>query len=109
MVLKWDCMPKQEQMEGVLCAKDEFKFSPKHEVVLSESMCALPVYTVLKKDVFNWDDFDLRFLKEFQMGPPLKTVFVKSTDEVVRDIVLERFTWPLFRECEGVSEKSAWS
>ena len=43
------------------------------------------------------------------MGPPLKTVFVKSTDEVVRDIVLERFTWLLFRECEGVSEKSAWS
>lgn len=65
--------------------------------------------TVLKKDVFNWDDSDLRFLKEFQMGPPLKTVFVKSTDEVVRDIVLERFTWLLFRKCEGVSEKSAWS
>lgn len=42
------------------------------------------------------------------MGPPLKTVFVKSTDEVVRDIVLERFTWLLFRKCEGVSEQSAW-
>ena len=79
-------------MAGVLCTKDEFKFLTKHEVVLSESVCALPVYTVLKRDVFNWDDSDLRFFKEFQIGPPLKSVFIKSTDEVVRDIVLERFT-----------------
>ena len=107
-MLNWDCMPKQEQMEGVLCAKDEVKLSPKHEGVLSESMCALPVYTVLKKDVFIWDDSDLRFLKEFQMGPPLKTVFGKSTEEEDRDLVMERFTWLLFRDCEGVSEKSAW-
>lgn len=100
-------MPKQERMAGVLCTKDEFKFLTKHEVVLSESVCALPVYTVLKRDVFNWDDSDLRFFKEFQIGPPLKSVFIKSTDEVVRDIVLERFTWPLFRECIGAA-KAEW-
>lgn len=98
--------PKWGQLVGVLCRTNEINISNRC-AKLSETIYSLPSYTISSKDIYNWDDHDLRFLKTLQMGEPSGYVSVGNTDEVIRALILERTTWPLFRECIGAT-KAEW-
>ncbi|OUO34524.1 hypothetical protein B5F88_15765 [Flavonifractor sp. An306] len=74
---------------------------------LSETIYYLPVYTVSYGDIYNWDDRNLRFLKTLQVGEPSGYVSIGNTHEVIRTLILERTTWPLFKECIGAT-KAEW-
>lgn len=98
--------PKSGQLTGVLCCADEFKISDRF-AKLSETVYSLPIHTISLNDVFNWDDRNLRFLKELQMGTPSGHISIGNTDEIIRTLILERTTWPLFKECIGAT-KAEW-
>lgn len=98
--------PKWGQLTGVLCHADEFKISDRF-AKLSETVYSLPIYTISLNDIFNWDDRNLRFLKELQMGTPSGHISIGNTDEIIRTLILARTTWPLFKECIGAT-KAEW-
>lgn len=98
--------PKWGQLIGVLCRSNEFKISDRY-AKLSETIYSLPSYTISLEDIYNWDDRNLRFLKTFQMGKPSEHVSIGNTDEIIRALILERSTWPLFKECIGAT-KAEW-
>ena len=98
--------PKWGQFAGVLCRANEFNISDRC-AKLSETVYSLPSYTISSGDIYNWDDRNLRFLKTLQVGEPSGYVSIRNTDEVIRTLILERTTWPLFKECIGAT-KAEW-
>lgn len=98
--------PKWGQFAGVLCRANEFNISDRC-AKLSETVYSLPSYTISSGDIYNWDDRNLRFLKTLQVGEPSGYVSIGNTDEVIRTLILERTTWPLFKECIGAT-KAEW-
>ena len=97
---------KVGQLSGVLCRANEFNIVDRC-AKLSETIYYLPVYTVSYGDIYNWDDRNLRFLKTLQVGEPSGYVSIGNTHEVIRTLILERTTWPLFKECIGAT-KAEW-
>lgn len=95
--------PKWGQFAGVLCRANEFNISDRC-AKLSETVYSLPSYTICSGDIYNWDDRNLRFLKTLQVGEPSGYVSIGNTDEVIRTLILERTTWPLFKECIGATK-----
>ena len=93
--------PKWGQFAGVLCRANEFNISDRC-AKLSETVYSLPSYTISSGDIYNWDDRNLRFLKTLQVGEPSGYVSIGNTDEVIRTLILERTTWPLFKECKEI-------
>ena len=98
--------PKWGQFAGVLCRANEFNISDRC-AKLSETVYSLPSYTISSGDIYNWDDRNLRFLKTLQAGEPSGYVSIGNTNEVIRTLILERTTWPLFKECIGAT-KAEW-
>lgn len=98
--------PKWGQFAGVLCRANEFNISDRC-AKLSETVYSLPSYTISSGDIYNWDDRNLRFLKTLQLVEPSGYVSIGNTDEVIRTLILERTTWPLFKECIGAT-KAEW-
>lgn len=98
--------PKWGQFAGVLCRANEFNILDRC-AKLSETVYSLPSYTISSGDIYNWDDRNLRFLKTLQVGEPSGYVSIGNTDEVIRTLILERTTWPLFKECIGAT-KAEW-
>ena len=84
------------QLTGVLCRSNEFKISNQY-AKLSETIYSLPSYTFSSEDIYNCEDRDLRFLKTLRVGGPSGHVLIGNTDKVIRTLILERFTWPLFK------------
>lgn len=98
--------PQWGQWEGVLCRANEFQIIEK-KVRIEENIYSLPYYSIHTKDIYNWDDKNFRFLKELQMDNPSGFVSVGNSEEIIRALILERSTWPLFKECIGAT-KADW-
>lgn len=97
---------KWGRWEGVLCRANEFQIIEKG-VRIKKDIYSLPCYSIHTNNIFNWDDKNLRFLKEFQIGDPTGFVSIGNSSEIIRTIILERSTWPLFKECIGAT-KAEW-
>lgn len=100
------CKDQQDKWLGVLCHTDEFEFRD-GRVWLLEKVYYLPEYVVSAKNVYMNNDLNLKFLKNLQIGLPLRYYQVKSNDEIIREIILERTTWPSFKEIMGLT-KADW-
>lgn len=98
--------PKWGQLSGVLCRANEFRILDRY-AKLSETVYSLPSYTISSSDIYNWDDRNLRFLKVFQMGTPSGYISIGNADEIIRELILERSTRSLFKECIG-GTKADW-
>lgn len=98
--------PQWGRLEGVLCKSNEFQIDDKR-VKISTDIYSLPQYSIHTKDIYNWDDKNLRFLRDLQIGAPLGYVSLKNSHDVIRSLILERSTWPLFKECVGAT-KADW-
>lgn len=98
--------PNLGQLTGVLCRISEFGIADGHAKLL-ETVCSLPSYTIFSWDTYKWEDGNLRFLRSLRMENPSGYVLVGNMDEAIRTLLLERITWPSFRECIGAT-KAEW-
>lgn len=98
--------PQWGHLAGVLCKANEFQIVNK-TARLKDGVYTLPCYSVLASDVYNWDDKHLRFLRNLKIGDPSGYISLGNTHEIIRDLVLERTSWPLFKECIGAT-KAEW-
>lgn len=94
------------QLSGVLCHANEFKISDAY-AKLCDDVHALPNYMIQISDVYNCDDPNLRFLKKLQLSTPSGYISIGNAEEIIRALILERSTWPLFKECIGAT-KAEW-
>lgn len=88
--------PRWGQLTGVLCRSNDFKISNRY-AKLSETIYSLPSYTISSDDIYNCEDRNLRFLKTLRVGEPSGHVLIGNTNKIIRTLILERFTWPLFK------------
>ena len=98
--------PQWGKLMGFLCKADEFQIVDKY-VKINEDICTLPYYGIHTNEIFNWDDKHLRFLKDLDIGEPTGYYSIADTSVLVRSIILDRITWPFFKECIG-APKAEW-
>lgn len=98
--------PQWGKLMGFLCKADEFRIVNKY-VKINEDICTLPYYGIHTNEIFNWDDKHLRFLKDLDIGEPTGYFSIGDTSALVRSIILDRITWPFFKECIG-APKAEW-
>lgn len=98
--------PQWGKLMGFLCKADEFQIVNKY-VKINEDICTLPYYGIHTNEIFNWDDKHLRFLRALDIGEPTGYFSIGDTSALVRSIILDRITWPFFKECVG-APKAEW-
>ena len=98
--------PQWGKLMGFLCKADEFRIVNKY-VRINEDICTLPYYGIHTNEIFNWDDKHLRFLRDLDIGEPTGYFAIGDTSALVRSIILDRITWPFFKECVG-APKAEW-
>ena len=91
---------------GILCKTKDFQIID-HSVKINDDIFAFPYYSFTKDDIFYSDDINLCFLKNLQIGDPIDYIAIGNTDNIIKTLVLERSTWPLFKECIGAT-KAEW-
>jgi len=90
---------------GVLCSEKDFSINNNRAKLLDNVLC-LPFYEVSEADLFIFDD-QLQFIKKLEIPSPEKYIIVGNVEEKIKDLVLARFSWPLFKENIGAT-KSEW-
>ena len=84
---------------GILKLDIVVSLSKKHAkgipTVRRQEAAILYVSYVLK--MYNCEDRNLRFLKTLRVGEPSGHVLIGNTNKIIRTLILERFTWPLFK------------
>lgn len=98
--------PQWGKLTGFLCKAYEFRIVNRY-VKINEDICTLPYYGIHTSEIFNWDDKHLRFLRDLDIGEPTGYFSIGDTRPVVRSLILERITWPFFKECIG-APKAEW-
>lgn len=98
--------PQWGKLMGFLCKADEFRIVNKY-VKINEDICILPYYGIHTSEIFNWDDKHLRFLRDLDIGEPTGYFSIGDTRSLVRSLILDRITWPFFKECIG-APKAEW-
>lgn len=91
-----------KQLTGVLCRANKFRIENK-KAIICENVSTLPTYSICVDDIYNWDDKNLRFLRELDIGAPPGRVPVKQPREVIRKLILGRSTKYVLKESFGVS------
>ena len=98
--------PQWGKLMGFLFKADEFQIVNRY-VKINEDICILPYYGILTSEIFNWDDKHLRFLRDLDIGEPTGYFSIGDTSAQVRSLILDRITWPFFKECIG-APKAEW-
>lgn len=99
--------PVWGKLNGVICHQNDFSITNDEFALLHEDIFALPYYSFSVSDVYNWDERNLRFLRSLQIGAPEEFVQVCNADEIIQAMILERSTWPLFKQSVGAT-KAEW-
>lgn len=94
------------EFTGILCKANEFTVTDKY-AKLNDSVYSLPYYVVKASDIYNWDDKHLRFLKKLNLSTPAGILSVGNIHEIICQIMLNRLTWPLYKECIA-GTKAEW-
>lgn len=93
---------ERKQLTGVLCKANKFRIENK-KAIICENVSTLPTYSICVDDIYNWDDKNLRFLRELQIGAPSGRIPVKQPREVIRTLILRRSTKYVVKESFGIS------
>ncbi len=98
--------PKKGIVRGVLC-----KASRLHEEgsnsVLNDDVYALPVYEIKEYDIVN-PLKNLAFYKYLNLPEQKSILSIGETDTTVKGIILNRLTWPFFKENIEEGTKQRW-
>lgn len=97
---------KWNQFFGILCKSNQFSIVD-WIVKFKKPVYSLPCYRFQSQDVCNWNDKNLRFLKNLSLRDPDEMISVGNVGDAVRSILLSRLTWPTYRECIGRT-KADW-
>ncbi len=97
---------KWSQFNGILCQSDRF-IVQNQNVTFNDNIYILPSYSVEASDIYNWDDKNLRFLRELSMGEPEKYIPIGDVNELIRSTIFERMTWRIYKESIGKT-KAEW-
>lgn len=97
--------PQKELYRGVLCKKEEF-VSENGAMKLREDIFSLPLFDIPIDDVHYIKKYP-RFLKSLRVGDPVGYITIGNVNDIIRTIVLERLTWPLYKECIS-GTKAEW-
>ncbi len=97
---------EQSVIKGVLCVLTEDNVSSGEERIfsVSNSSMILPYYELNDSDFFLWKD--RRVYKNITLGEPLRMIPVIPYEKTVKDLLLLRMSWPVFKE-QGFT-KSEW-
>lgn len=100
------CKEQSGYLKGLLCRTGDFEFMDK-SVKLKEEICVLPHYDINVSDVFDSDDKNLCFVKKLQIGELTDYYLIANTQQVIKNLILKRLTWPFFKEYIGAT-KAEW-
>lgn len=100
------CAQESNHFTGFLCKADDFEIVDSY-VNLKNDICVLPYYTISVNDVFNYEDKHLRFFRKLQIGEPTGYYTIGNTQELVKNLIIERLSWPFFKEYVGAT-KAEW-
>lgn len=90
--------------EGVLCEAKELIFEDK--IYLKKDVCSLPIYRFGQSDIITIKT-SMRFIKVIPLPPVTERLHVGSLNENIKAILMDRMTWPLYKECIGRT-KAEW-
>ena len=99
--------PVWGKLHGVICKPNDYSIVDNEYVSLNDDVFTLPRYSFSVSEVYNSDERNLRFLRSLQIGAPEEFVQVCNADEIIQAMVLERSTWPLFKQSVGAT-KNEW-
>ena len=96
-------LQKQGLYRGVLCKKNEFS-NNNGTIALRENVYALPLFDIPVRDVFcvKWYQ---QFLNSFSLGKSNDFITIGDASEIIKNLILERLTWPLYKECISGTKK----
>lgn len=100
---------KDKYLTGILCKSNEFSIV-NSKVKLSSNVYMLPYYSISMDDIFFCEDRSLSFLKSSHLSEDYDFVAyfaIRDTSEIIRQIILDRATWPLFKNSIGAT-KADW-
>ena len=90
--------------EGVLCEAKELIFENK--ICLKKDVCSLPIYRFGQGDIITIKN-SMRFIKVIPLPPVTERLYVGSLNESIKAILIDRMTWPLYKDCIGRT-KAEW-
>ena len=97
---------KDNIYEGVLCNLSYFDARPGNEVFikLKSNIYTLPYYKLNEQDIFTWKY--RKVYKYIALGDPINKAQVYDFTETIKQMILQRMTWPIFK-AQGIS-RSDW-
>lgn len=90
--------------EGVLCEAKELIFEDK--IYLKKDICSLPIYRFGQSDIITIKN-GMHFIKSIPLPPATERLSVGSLNENIKTILIDRMTWPLYKDCIGRT-KAEW-
>lgn len=90
--------------EGVFCEAKELIFDDK--IYLRKDIFSLPIYRFCQSDIITIKK-SMRFIKDIPLPPATERLSVGSVNENIKTILIDRMTWPLYKDCIGRT-KAEW-
>lgn len=90
--------------EGVFCEAKELIFDDK--IYLKKDIGSLPIYRFDQSDIIIIKN-SMRFIKDTPLPPVTERLSVGSVNESIKAILIDRMTWPLYKDCIGRT-KAEW-
>ena len=88
---------------GVLCKKNEFREDGEN-IKLCENVYTLPIFDIPRTNVVHTKKH-ICFLNTFSVGKSHDFIVIGDVSKVIREIILARMTWPIYKESIGGSKK----
>lgn len=97
---------KDEIYEGVLCDLSNFNARPGGDVFITikNNIYTLPCYELTDQEIFIWKY--RKIYKHITLGEPLKTIQLYDFSETIKQLLLQRLSWPVFK-AQGIP-RSDW-
>lgn len=84
--------------EGLLCEAEELIFEDK--IYLKKDIYSLPIYQFDQSEIITIKS-SMRFVKTIPLLPASKRLSIGSLNENIKSIIMDRMTWPLYKDCIG--------
>lgn len=113
---KYDCdtifvyQKNANEYRGVFCRQEDLK-EASGRMSISTDIYSLPLYELQCSDVLRvyFDHQTLHFYEKFSLGNPIKYLFVSDPRKCVKDMLLKRLSWKVFKKTMGDGSKKEWS
>lgn len=89
---------------GLLCDAKELIFEDK--IYLKKDTWALPIYQFNQSEIITIRS-SMRFVKSIPLPPTTESLPVGNVTEKIKKIIINRMSWPLYKDCIGRT-KAEW-